>query len=174
MMILVTGGSGSGKSAYAEMRMSECRSLRKLYIATMYPYDSESHERILRHRIMRSGRGFETVEKYTDIGSLLIPSSSSALLECMSNLTANEMFMEGGAGDETVECISKGILKLRNQLENLVVVTNEIFSESGKYLGDTRKYQKYLGEINTFLADAADEVYEVVYGIPVPIKRREV
>ena len=170
MMILVTGGSGSGKSAYAEKRLSEFRSARKIYIATMYPYDDESHNRIRRHRTMRSGKGFETVERYTRIGGLILPDFCSVLLECMSNLTANEMFMEDGAGDDTVTVISQGILDLKRQAENLVIVTNEIFSESAGYLGDTRKYQRYLGEINAFLAETADEVFEVVYGIPVPIK----
>ena len=173
MMILVTGGSGSGKSACAEQWLSRFESPRKIYIATMYPYDDESHKRIQRHRTMRSGKGFETVERYTGIGEISLPPSCSVLLECMSNLTANEMFMENGAKDDTVAAISNGILELKKRAENLVIVTNEIFSEGVLYLGDTRKYQRYLGEINAFLADIADEVFEVVYGIPVPIKNKK-
>ena len=50
--------------------------------------------RILRHRQMRAGKGFETVERYTDLKGLKLDPDSVVLLECMSNLTANEMFQE--------------------------------------------------------------------------------
>ena len=39
MMILITGGSGSGKSAYAEQKILEFGALNRIYIATMYPFD---------------------------------------------------------------------------------------------------------------------------------------
>ena len=54
MMILITGGSGSGKSAYAEQKILEFGALNRIYIATMYPFDEESHRRIKRHRNMRA------------------------------------------------------------------------------------------------------------------------
>ena len=34
----------------------------RIYIATMYPFDEESRKRVQRHRKMRQGKGFETVE----------------------------------------------------------------------------------------------------------------
>lgn len=91
----------------------------------------------------------------------------------MSNLTANEMFLENGAGDRTVEEICEGVESLRTQASYLCIVTNEIFSEAAAYEGETRKYQKYLGEINCRLAKMADQVAEVVYGIPIWIKGRD-
>ena len=42
MMILVTGGSGSGKSAFAEDCVLACGEKKRIYIATMYPFDQES------------------------------------------------------------------------------------------------------------------------------------
>ena len=50
MMVLVTGGSGSGKSAYAENRVMQFGDASRIYIATMFPFDEESHRRIARHR----------------------------------------------------------------------------------------------------------------------------
>ena len=47
---------------------------------------------------------------------------------------------------------------------------HEIFSETAQYLGETALYQSYLGEINRQIAGEADEVTEVVYGIPVYLK----
>lgn len=167
MMILVTGGSGSGKSAFAEDRVLSLGEGRRIYIATMYPFDLESKKRVNRHRRMRAGKGFETVERYTNLGELVLSGDSHVLLECMSNLVANEMFQEDGAHERTVEEVLEGVRKLHSQVKHLVIVTNEIFSEAASYEGETRTYQKYLGKINQALAEMADEVVEVVYGIPV-------
>ena len=64
----------------------------------------------------------------------------------MSNLAANEMFEESGAGADTVEAVLRGVRKLKSQVRHLVIVTNEIFSEAASYEGDTVRYQEYLGE----------------------------
>ena len=174
MFGLITGGSGSGKSAYAEECVVNLGEKKRIYIATMFPFDQESEKRIERHRQMRAGKGFETVECYTSLKNLEFPSDCVVLLECMSNLVANEMFQESGAHDKTVEEIIKGIQKVKKQAVHLLVVTNEIFSETQVYEGETNQYQEYLGLINQKLAEMADEVVEVVYGIPVFHKRTEV
>ncbi len=173
MMILITGGSGSGKSAYAEQKVLECGALNRIYIATMYPFDEESHKRIKRHRNMRAEKQFSTIECYTGLKTLTIPEHSCVLLECMSNLTANEMFQEAGAKEHTVEEILAGIQVLKEQAEHLIIVTNDIFSDGIEYDRETRTYQEYLGQINRYLAREADQVIEVVYGIPLHWKKKE-
>nr|WP_295277238.1 bifunctional adenosylcobinamide kinase/adenosylcobinamide-phosphate guanylyltransferase [uncultured Blautia sp.] len=170
MMTVVTGGSGSGKSAFAEDKILSYGARKRIYIATMHPYDEESLQRVARHRKMRAGKGFETVECYTGLNDLDFSENTAVLLECMSNLAANEMFEENGAGEKTVEAVLKGIEKLKNQVRHLVIVTNEIFSEAAFYEGDTVRYQEYLGIINQSMGKMADEVVEVVYGIPVWLK----
>ena len=47
---------------------------------------------------MRRQKQFSTLECYTGLKTADIPEDSVVLLECMSNLTANEMYQEGGAG----------------------------------------------------------------------------
>lgn len=90
----------------------------------------------------------------------------------MSNLTANEIYQEGGAGDNTVKAVLNGIHHLLERAENLVVVTNEVFSDGITYDPETEKYLEKLGAINCQMAKIADTVTEVVYGIPVFIKRQ--
>ena len=148
MMILVTGGSGSGKSAFAEDQVVAFGEAERIYIATMFPFDEESRKRVQRHQNMRKGKGFETIECYTGLERVRVPEGSTVLLECMSNLAANEMFQEDGAHERTVQEIQKGVKSLREQAGNLVIVTNEIFSEAVSYEGETRTYQEYLGKIN--------------------------
>lgn len=92
MFILVTGGSGSGKSEFAENIAMKLGG-KMLYVATMKPYDDECLKHIERHRKMRDGKGFRTVECYTDL-SEITESADTILLECMSNLTANVMFSD--------------------------------------------------------------------------------
>lgn len=167
MMAVVTGGSGSGKSAFAEDKILSLGLGKRFYIATMHPYDEESYKRVERHRKMRAGKGFETVECYTGLENLEFPQDAIVLLECMSNLAANEMFEESGAGADTVEAVLRGVRKLKSQVRHLVIVTNEIFSEAASYEGDTVRYQEYLGKINQKLGEMADQVVEVVYGIPI-------
>ena len=167
MMILVTGGSGSGKPAYAEDRVLSLGEGRRIYVATMHPYDGESLRRVKRHRQMRAGKGFETVERYTNLRELILPGDSVVLLECMSNLVANEMFQGDKIREGIVMDVVNGIRDLKDQVRHLVIVTNEIFSEPACYEGDTVRYQEYLGKVNQLLALLADEVVEVVYGIPV-------
>ena len=156
MFILVTGGSGSGKSEFAENIAMKLGG-KMLYVATMKPYDDECLKRIERHRKMRDGKGFRTVECYTDL-SEITESADTILLECMSNLTANVMFSDNN--DNAFEKIIGGILNLKS--ENIVIVTND---------GDTKMYISLLGRINSALSKRADKVYEVVYGIPIEIKR---
>ena len=169
MLILVTGGSGSGKSAFAESVVMGLKTRPNLYIATMYPFDEECHRRIARHRLMRRDKGFATLECYTGLEAVTIPQGSAVLLECVSNLTANEMYDPSGAGEDTVRAVVRGILNLKRQADPLIVVTNEVFSDGITYDDSTMQYLHYLGEINQQLAAHAERVTEVVYGIPVAL-----
>lgn len=170
MLHLITGGSGSGKSAYAENCIVKLGEAGRIYIATMYPFDEESHQRIARHREMRKEKKFQTVECYTGLKSLALAPGSNVLLECMSNLTANEIYQQDGAGEYTVQEILKGVRHLRDVCANLVIVSNEIFSDGIDYDEETIRYKRYLGDINCQIAAWADLVTEVVYGIPITIK----
>ncbi|NCB91049.1 MAG: bifunctional adenosylcobinamide kinase/adenosylcobinamide-phosphate guanylyltransferase [Clostridia bacterium] len=170
MFHLITGGSGSGKSAFAESCILDFQGKNRIYIATMFPFDEESHVRIQRHRKMRKEKSFSTIECYTGIVKLEISPDADILLECMSNLTANEMYQENGAKDQCVPQILAGIDHLITQARNLVVVTNEVFSDGRHYEEETEKYLYNLGRINCEMSKMADRVTEVVYGIPVRLK----
>lgn len=174
MFHLITGGSGSGKSAYAEEQVLCAGEGKRFYIATMIPYGEDGRQRVERHRKMRKEKQFETVECYTNLSQLNFPKDSIVLLECMSNLAANEIFEPDGAHEDTVEAVMRGVQKLQNQVKHLFIVTNEIFSDGIEYDDETRRYLKYLGQINQAMAAQADIVTEVVYGIPVTIKEERI
>lgn len=179
-MLLVTGGSGSGKSEYAEQRILESEQKKRFYIATMQVYGEEGRQRVEKHRKQRAGKGFETIEQTCNIGEALehirpYGGEAVALVECLSNLAANELFLEEDTWkcDEKVLAVQKKIrgeiLAWKETVGFLVVVTNEIFSDGMLYDASTRRYQQMLGELNQQLCACADEVVEVVYGIACPI-----
>ena len=178
MIHLVTGGSGSGKSAYAEKLVTEqYKKDSKYYIATMQVYDEEGKARIERHRQMRNGKGFTTIEQPAYIEEALTKidkweeKQCVALVECMSNLAANEIFQEEEIRPyAAVERILKGIKTLSKHLHGLVIVTNNVFEDGIEYDTGTQEYLKALGQINEGLASMADTVTEVVVGIRVPLK----
>ena len=81
MFFVVTGGSGSGKSAFAEKLTASLGEGRRIYIATMMCFDEEGKKRISRHRAMRADKHFETLERYTDLCGLEVPEDSILLLD---------------------------------------------------------------------------------------------
>lgn len=192
MLHLVTGGSGSGKSAFAEdlvckynkEQEEEAKERALLYIATMIPCGRETEQKIARHRQMRAQKGFQTIECYTDIKELVRGGSSDkplfaaaqmqdVLLECMSNLIANEMYEPCGAKETTAASIVKGIRMLAEQCAHLVVVTNDVSRECIEGSMEMEKYVETLSEVNRVLADMADCVTEVVCKIPIRIKGQQ-
>ena len=189
MLHIVYGGSASGKSSYAEsFALSLQGDGRLLYIATMYPYkwntteiDPETMQRIERHRAMRADKGFDTVECYRHVEHIVAKRQDVLLLECMSNLLANEMYLEpdadaGSGMSKTMSPVSKKIVQalidLSTRVQDVVIVTNDVFSDGGNLTYDesTREYVKNLAQINCALAREAATVTEVVCGIPVKIK----
>lgn len=208
MITLITGGSGSGKSAYAEKYIchvsNENGYKEKYYIATMQVFDDEGQRKIDRHRRLRAGKGFITIEQPRDIKKAVeklqsencLKTGRSALLECMSNLVANEMFppvdvsgmqaaeAEKEALDATekmkdyetaqISHVSKKVLKevsiLSKNVAELVIVTNNVFEDGVCYDESTMNYIKAMGIVNRGLAAMAECVVEVVAGIPVAVK----
>lgn len=208
MITLITGGSGSGKSAYAEKYICHASNEKgykeKYYIATMQVFDDEGQRKIDRHRRLRAGKGFITIEQPRDIKKAVeklqsennLKTGRSALLECMSNLVANEMFPPVDAsGMQAAEAkkealddpenmkdydtaqishVSKKVLKdvsiLSENVAELIIVTNNVFEDGVSYDQSTMNYIKAMGIVNRGLAAMAERVVEVVAGIPVAVK----
>ena len=165
MIVLLTGGSGCGKSTYAEKLISTMPKEGRVYIATMQVYDEESVKRVARHRAQRADKGFVTVERQKDVGGAPVPTGGVALLEDLPNLLANEMF---DGGDWTR--VLPGLQSLAARCHDLVMVTNDVFADGVSYPPSTDEYLRRLAHINAGAAALADCAAEVVYSIPVPIK----
>ena len=194
MIALVIGGSGSGKSAYAEQMAVKAAGNGSLYyVATMQVYDEEGKKKVERHQKMRAGKGFLTIEQprrlkeaakkvateKVSAGKVAAGVGKTVLLECMSNLVANEMFSEENLSAVMDEAkikqlsheIISGVTALQDSCDILIIVTNQIFEDGIRYDASTMDYIRLLGDINRQIAERAEQVVEVVAGIPIFIKK---
>ena len=169
MLELVIGGAASGKSEYAEKR-ALLLGESPIYLATMTATDEESQKQIFLHRKRREHTGFVTVECAVDISQIRVNNGHCGviLLECLSNLAANEMFGKEGGLDlyfDYAKKISEDIFLLYEKIEHMIIVTNNIFEDGNLYDESTACYIRTLARLNSILAGAADKVTEVVCGI---------
>lgn len=181
MIIFVYGGSGSGKSAFAEEISSHYGGSEKYYVATMKVFDEEGKERVAKHRRQREGRNFKLIEKPVLIESVCTDLAQEKaagkkiflLIECLSNLVANEMFSDGSiiSAEKVVDSVVKGLTEVFESADDVVVVSNNVFEDGIGYDDSVCEYMHALGKINEWMCRKADKSYEVVVGIPLEIKK---
>ena len=173
-LVLVIGGSGSGKSAYAEKFLLAQAGQRAVYLAALEGAGEEARQRIARHRAMRAahgaaaGRAFVTIERPVDIGGAAVLPGDDVLLEDLGNLLANELWAPGGAGAGAEERILAGVRALLERAGVLVIVSSDVFRDGLAYDAETAAYIRQLGALHCALAPMAEQVVEVVCGLPVP------
>lgn len=157
MLYLVTGPEKSGKSARAE-QLAVSLGEPRVYLATMIPYGDAGQERISRHRRLRAGQGFLTIERPRDVSELAFEGEPVVLLECLLNLVANEWF-DGRklTKDQLIEKLYQDILTLNKKCRHLVVVTGTMES-ADHYDQETKEYIEIVDQISQKLAQAADQV----------------
>ena len=144
MIYLISGGSCSGKSKFAEDEALKYKG-RKLYIATMENKSSSAKEKY-----------------FSDID---LSDYKIVLLECLPNLTANHIYSGG-----SINMLYNDIDYLLQGAENLIIVTNDISSCALHYDEEVYKYMKILNQTACQIAEQADIVIEVTAGIPIYYK----
>lgn len=203
MITVVIGGSGSGKSDYAESLLDDFKG-GKYYVATMQIYDAEMQRKVDRHRLRRKDKGFDTIEQHKNISEIIpaimesmpedgaMRKHKAVLIECISNLVANEMFSDEDIKVDTAEQSAKvskedspgaaykvgvadkilsEIRKVADYVDEFVIVTNNVAEDGIDYDTMTLNYIKTISDVNIGLAQIADKVVEVVVGIPLIVKK---
>lgn len=166
MKIFISGGCKNGKSYYAQRLAKAQRTNPLYYIATMRPADAEDDERILRHRFERGGWGFTTIEQSADVENILnkCELGGSFLLDSVTALLANEMFPPGGGVNEkAAEKIVNGLSQIIDNISNIVIVSDYIYSGAFIYDPLTEKYRRSLAETDRVSAKKCDVVLEAAY-----------
>jgi len=177
---LVTGGSRSGKSTFAESRFEGRDDV--LYIATAIVTDKEMENRIQRH-IEDRNSNWDTYEGFKNLHNAIKSTEKKfVLLDCVTIMMTNLLFeMERDFDNMPMEDVD-GILEnikhefkllidsCREYDKELVMVTNEVGSGIVPEYKISRIFRDIAGRVNQHLAQKADEVYMTVSGIPIRIK----
>lgn len=168
MLVFISGGVRSGKSTLGEKFADESASGRKVYLATAEPYDEEMLCRIAIHKKQRKGRGYTTIEKSTDLQEILddIKNEDTVLLDCLGNLLANEMFKDGNTEGERdiTEKIFESVCAINEKAENLIVISNDVFSDGCIYSDSVIEYIDRLAELHIKIARISQKAIECVAG----------
>lgn len=180
-IILVTGGSRSGKSTFAEDILKEKDDV--LYIATAIVTDDEMKERIERHKESRNHK-WTTYEGFKNLHIAVKENKKHyILLDCVTVMMTNLLFdreenLEENISRETLDLIYRDIEnefsilldEVRKGNSNLIMVTNEVGMGLVPEYKLGRIFRDFAGWINQFLAKNSEEVYLVTCGIPLKIK----
>ena len=182
-IFLVLGGVRSGKSAFAESKISMLNEGPILYVATGVAVDDEMKERIRLHRESRP-REWSTLEEPTKLAEKLAPmltgdgAPGAVIIDSIDVWVANLLM---GNQSENKHRLEEIVTTEAGQLLKLVVDSPQAFvfvsSEVGLSLVPTeplgRHFQDLLGTINQRIAAAATEVFLVVAGLPTKIKSND-
>lgn len=176
-IILVTGGSRSGKSHYAE-DLTKVWEGRRYYLATCprcQEEDPEMQSRIVAHQQRRLGRGWETVEEPLAIARVLrtLPDQVSILIDCLTLWISNLLYADqsGVLGEPQMALMADEVLSaIKGRNGQVVMVTGEVGCGLVPEMVLARRYRDLVGRCNQTMAAGADQVVHVVCGIPHIIK----
>lgn len=173
---LITGGSRSGKSAFAQ-NLAEQQDGDRLFLATCPVTDDEMAARIRRHVEDRQLGGWTTVEEQIDIAGQLIdsPDYEVILVDCLTLWVNNLMYrayQENRKLSEDIITNETGdiVAAASKHPGEVIFVTNEVGSGIVPENESARLYRDLVGRCNQTIAAASDRVYLVSCGIPVQIK----
>jgi adenosylcobinamide kinase/adenosylcobinamide-phosphate guanylyltransferase len=175
-IILITGGSRSGKSIYAQ-QIAESMAEDRTYIATCPVVDEEMEERIRKHREARRAGNWQTIEETTDLAAALTRAKESAviLIDCLTLWVNNLMYQaelqKKDIREEDIVERCRDILDACGAISGTVIfVTNEIGMGIVPDNALSRRYRDLAGRCNQIMAGRADAVVFMVSGLPLNMK----
>lgn len=175
-IILITGGSRSGKSIYAQ-QIAESMAEDRTYIATCPVVDEEMEERIRKHREARRAGNWQTIEETTDLAAALTRAKESAviLIDCLTLWVNNLMYQaelqKKDIREEDIVERCRDILDACGAISGTVIfVTNEIGMGIVPDNAMSRRYRDLAGRCNQIMAGRADAVVFMVSGLPLNMK----
>jgi adenosylcobinamide kinase/adenosylcobinamide-phosphate guanylyltransferase len=177
-VILVTGGSRSGKSAYAQ-KLAESLPGARAFVATAPLIDEEMRDRVLRHQKARAGSaGWSTIEEPVALARALGDARrfDVLLVDCLTLWINNLMFEAEKQGrkieEEEIEQLCRELLNaLSGHPGTVVFVTNEVGMGIVPENALARRYRDLVGRCNQTIAGGADMVTFVACGIPLHLKQ---
>lgn len=177
-IILVTGGARSGKSTFAEKYVAKYG--HKIgYIATAQICDDEMEFRVKLHQGRRPST-WDTFESPFDAHEIIKAQAGTHdmfLFDCMTIYISNILSQIENIDefDRIYDLITGKIYKLIDAIKastaTVVIVTNEVGAGIVPESKLARIYRDLSGLANQLLAEASAEVFLVVAGLPVNLRK---
>jgi len=180
-IILITGGAGSGKSRFAQELALKLGG-PVLFVATAEAGDEEMRQRIEQHKRARSA-AWSTLEATSHLGSQIVEKIGKAqvvIVDCVTLLVNNIFSQYSDQSGERIDAplIEQGLIAEVGELiecigrldVSFIIVTNEVGLGLVPANRMGRLYRDLLAKANQMLAQAADDVYLMVAGLPLQIK----
>ena len=164
--LLITGGARSGKSSFAEKRtLSYGTSV--IYIATAQAFDEEMENRIRLHQ-QRRGDEWRTISEPFAIANTLmsLDGQGACLVDCLTLWLSNLIFAEEDISNATSSLIEA----IAARRDPVILVTNEVGGGIVPENALARRFRDEAGRLNQIVAEAVDEVYTCISGIPLKLK----
>jgi adenosylcobinamide kinase/adenosylcobinamide-phosphate guanylyltransferase len=173
MLILVTGGSRSGKSGYALERGEQCVQPR-IFVATAQAFDEEMTRRIEAHKRARPA-GWDLAEEPFEVAAALeagLERHRTVVVDCVTLWMSNLLLRDDGFGETEAARRAAELAAAAAGApgSTIIVVTNEVGSGVVPDNALGRRFRDCAGRANQVIARAADEVWLLVSGIAVRIK----
>lgn len=175
-IILVTGGSRSGKSDFAR-NLAESVPGVKAFVATCPEVDEETKIRIQRHQAERDPTIWTTVEEPLRLAETCasLTDHPVILVDCLTLWMSNLMFdaerrREELREEEVGRIVDEVTDACRSLSGRVIFVTNEVGWGIVPENAYARRFRDLAGRCNRRFADAADAVVLVVCGYPVFVK----
>jgi adenosylcobinamide kinase/adenosylcobinamide-phosphate guanylyltransferase len=164
-IVLIGGGSRSGKSAKA-LEIARARGRRLGLIATAQAFDDEMRERIGAHQRER-GPDFTTIEEPAELAAAIARHSAefdAIVVDCLTIWLSNRILER--AEPRTGELIAAALASPAQ----VIFVTNEVGCGivPDNELG--RRFRDEAGRLNQRVAEAASEVYWMIFGCALRVK----
>lgn len=171
-LILLTGSTRCGKSRLA-VEWARRFGPRILYLATCRPADEEMRCRVKRHRRTRpaSWQTRETPEHLAETLRNVNGTIDGAILDCLT-LHVSRLMSRKASDEAVLQQIRALCDTMRRAPFPIVIVTNEVGWGVVPTSRLGRRFRDLAGLANQLVAEAADEVYLVVDGLPLCLKRR--
>lgn len=166
-IILITGGTRSGKSTHAEA-LALSLSPHPVYLATARVWDEEFRQRVVMHQ-KRRGPEWTNIEEEKNLSRHQL-SGKVILIDCVTLWCTNFFFDLQTDIQQAVAEVKKEFDHFTHQDATFIFVTNEIGMGGTSENEIQRKFTDMQGWINQYIANVADEVILMVSGIPVKIK----
>lgn len=171
-LILILGGARAGKSSVA-LRLAQERTADRAvcFIATAQALDAEMAERIARHREERPAN-WKTIEEPYELDAALLQAGEAnvVIVDCLTLFVSNWLLRSGDSEPLIHDVVERFLATLRSQTRTVICVSNEVGLGIVPDNPLGRTFRDLLGRVNQQFAEAADEVYLLVAGLPLRLK----